>query len=440
MAITTVVLFALYVISCTKPDQDLTPAPTPTPTPTSNGKDLVAFKTTVAPTMDGVADGIWDSALKLVIKPTIPDPGNNLFTGYIGEQYPTTIRAMYDAANIYFLIEYADNTKSTNVSPWYFNPLTKVWGQEPSSRTYDVNGKVTRKGFGEDKFSFLWNIDNSTSKFSSQTCYSSCHIFTPYMDYSVTPAVMKSNAGSGNHYTNGVNEKIDMWWAHLCRDAQFNQMDDNYQDWAGGPGVTNLAGGNGNGRHVDDIVVNGTSTTWPNRPTYTSSPAQGAFNNRQSLKLDGTGASVNVPMWVIPTATNASFLLASDTLPGGTAVKITGVSSTGVLTYATGTIDPNVGTDYQRATDTINGGIGAKCIPSVILAPLVGGRADIVCGAKYTGTGWVVELKRKLKTADVLKQDVDFSTLEDQPFGYAIFDASNYQHAIQPGLLLKFKK
>ncbi len=126
MAITTVVLFALYVISCTKPDQDLTPAPTPTPTPTSNGKDLVAFKTTVAPTMDGAADGIWDSYLKLVIKPTIPDPGNNLFTGYIGEQYPTTIRAMYDAANIYFLIEYADNTKSTNVSPWYFNPLTKV--------------------------------------------------------------------------------------------------------------------------------------------------------------------------------------------------------------------------------------------------------------------------------------------------------------------------
>ncbi len=66
-------------------------------------------------------------------------------------------------------------------------------------------------------------------------------------------------------------EKIDMWWAHLSRDVIFHQMDDNYQDWAGGPGVTNLVGGSGNGRHVDGIVVNGASATWPFAPTYTAS-------------------------------------------------------------------------------------------------------------------------------------------------------------------------
>jgi hypothetical protein len=52
----------------------------------------------------------------------------------------------------------------------------------------------------------------------------------------------------------------------------------------------------------------------------------------------------------------------------------------------------------------------------------------------------VLEFKRKLKTADVLKQDIDFTSLTDQPFGLAIFNSSNYQHGIKPNLLLKFQK
>jgi len=45
-----------------------------------------------------------------------------------------------------------------------------------------------------------------------------------------------------------------------------------------------------------------------------------------------------------------------------------------------------------------------------------------------------------------LKQDIDFTKgkdgdqLVDQPFGVAIFNKSNYQHAIKPNLLLKFEK
>ncbi|HET9824499.1 MAG TPA: ethylbenzene dehydrogenase-related protein, partial [Chitinophagaceae bacterium] len=68
------------------------------------------------------------------------------------------------------------------------------------------------------------------------------------------------------------------------------------------------------------------------------------------------------------------------------------------------------------------------------------GRGDITSAAVYTGSGWAVEIKRPLKTEDALKQDVDFSTLENQQFGVAIWNASNYQHGIQPNLVLKFKK
>ncbi|CAH0997169.1 hypothetical protein EMA8858_03306 [Emticicia aquatica] len=432
--ITAFVLAVFYDISCTKDDQVLDTLQTNAST------DLTSIKVSTSPTIDGTIEPMWDNATKLKFNLVVPDPGNALFSGYIGDSYPTSIRSMYDDKYIYFLAEYADNTKSVNITPWYFNPKTNLWAQEPSSRTFDGNGVLTRTDFGEDKMAMLWNIDFSTPKFTTQTCYASCHVFTPYTDYSLTPAVYKSNAGSGNHYTNGANEKIDMWWGHLSKDLVFNQMDDNYQDWAGGPGVTNLTGGNGNGRHVDGIVVSGTSSTWPNRPTYTTTQAQGSFNNRQSLKIDGKGASVTVPMWLIPTATNYNYILAADTLAGGKAVKVTAVSSTGVLTYNGGTIDPTVGTDFQRVGDAVTGGVGPKAIPSFIASPLIGGRADITCAAVHTGAGWVVEYKRLLKTSDVLKQDVDFSSLKDQQFGFAIWDKSNNQHAIQPNLVLKFKK
>ncbi len=427
-------LLTVLFMYCTKTAQVVI-----SPTAASTN-ELLSYKTATAPTIDGTIDGIWDNATKLAVSPTVPDAGNNLFQGYIGESYPVTIRSMYDDQYIYFLAEVTDKDKDVRSSPWYFNPTTLRWAQESNARSFDASGVLTREGFGEDKMAMLWNVDNSTAKFTTQTCYASCHIFSPYLDYSVSPAAMKSNVSSGNHYTNGVAEKIDMWWAHPNRGLSFGILDDNYQDWAGGPGVTGLVGGSGNGRHFDDLVVSGASTTWPNAPTYTADAKQGTFTNRQSLKLDGTGAAVNVPLWVIPNGSNIDFLFIADTATGGKAVKITGVSSTGVLTYNAGTIDPNVGTDYKRIGDPVTGGLGVKSIPSVILSPVLRGRADIDCKAVFTGTGWIYEYKRLLKTSDVLKQDINFTSLSDQPFGIAIWNKSNYQHGIQPGLLLKFQK
>ena len=432
----------LLLTQCTKDDQVLD-------TPVAlNGNELFSQYTSTAPVIDGTVDAVWANATKLDITPTVPDAGNGLFTGYIGQKYPATIRSMFDNDNIYFLLEYPDATQSVNVAPWYFDPALNVtgktgWQKEPTSRTYDGSGVLTREGWGEDKFAMLWNIDNSTPKFAAQSCYASCHVFSPYMDYSQTPATMVSNSASGNHYTNGPNEKIDMWWGRLgfmSKDATLTQLDDNYQDYAGGQSITNLTGGNANGRHVDGIVPDGTkSATWPYRPNYTVSPTQGEVSNSQNLKLDGTGASVAVPIWVIP-GSNTNFILVADTV-SGRAKKVMAVSSAGVLTLSDATtINPTSGTDYQRASIAANGGTAPKSIASFIGVPLIGSRADITCSALYTGSGWVAEYKRKLKTSDVLAQDVDFSSLQDQPFGVAIWNSSNYQHGINPNLVLKFKK
>jgi hypothetical protein len=420
-----IVLSLGYLVSCTKSNQMLNVAP-------ASSSELLSYLTTTAPTIDGTIDPIWENATKLSATPQVPDPGNGLFAGYIGETYPATLRSMYDDQYIYFLVEWKDPSNNI-VQPWYFNPTTKLWAQRGNARTFDVNGNLIKDGMGQDQLAMLWNIDNSTPKFVTQTCYASCHLFTPYRNFS---GVMVPNK-SANHYTNGANEKIDMWWCHLNKDLVTNQMDDQYQDWAGGPSVTDTVGGSGNGRHADDLTPPVPFTTsYVNTNTNLSN---GAFNNSQSLKLDGTGASVNVPKWVVPNATGKLYYSATDTLAGGVALKVTGVSSTGVLTYVGGTIDPNTSTDYSDNAGTI-ASVGSKCFPAFISAPLTAGRGDFTASGKYTGTGWVLEFKRKLKTADVLKQDVDFSSLTDQPFGMAIFNSSNYQHGIKPNLLLKFQK
>jgi hypothetical protein len=426
--ITSIVLAVGYVVSCTKNDQVVAPAQ-----PTGDGTELLSYKTSVAPTIDGTVDPIWDKATKLNFTPQVPDPGNGLFAGYIGTTYPATLRSMYDGQYIYFLAEWNDASNYI-VQPWYFNGTTLRWAQRANARQFDANGVLLKEGMGQDQLAMLWNIDNSTPKFVTQTCYASCHLFTPYRNFA---GVMVANA-SGNHYTNGVNEKIDMWWCHLNKDLITNQMDDQYQDWAGGPSVTDTVGGSGNGRHADDLVP---PTPWSSSYTNkNTNPSNGAFNNSQTLKLDGTGASVSVPKWVIPDAVSQLYYLATDTLPGGKALKVTGVSSTGVLTYIGGTIDPNGKAEYADKDGT-DPSVGTKCFPSFISAPLTGGRSDITATGIYTpGKGWVLEYKRLLKTPDVLKQDIDFSSLQDQPFGVAIFNSSNYQHGIKPNLLLKFQQ
>ena len=424
----TLILSMGYWISCVT--EPIAPATTQD---VNNGIDLIAQFTTTAPEIDGTIDPIWDKVPKLSNETEVPNPGNGLFVGYIGDKYQFSLRSLYDQQNIYFLAEWNDPSKGGGVQPWYFNPSIKRWAQESNSKTIDVNGNIIRDAMGTDQLSFQWNIDNSTRNFATQTCYASCHLFTSYRN---GLGFMVPNK-SGNHYTNLLTEKIDMWWLRLNKELPNGQMDDQYQDWAGGPAVTDTVGGNGNGRHADDLIPpTPFSTAYINtKPT----PSNGPINNRVSLKLDGTGASVNVPAWIIPNGINQDYISSDDTLGENSAKKVIGVTSNGVLIYTGGTLDPNGQKDYQQLPG-FNGGVGNKCIPGFITAPYTNGRADLTAKGIHTGKGWVVEFKRALNTNNTLKQDVDFSSMEDQPFGIAIWNNCNNQHSIRPGLLLKFKK
>lgn len=408
---------AMSLTYCTKTDQVLD-LNTPVVTEETPTNQLVSIKVSTAPTIDGTVDASWANATILTSKTVVPSPGNGMFIGYIGKSYDVSLRSMYDNDYIYFLAEWNDPDASLANAPWYFNPTTHKWAQESTNPTFDVNGILTREPFNEDKFAFLWNISSVT--FPTQSCYASCHMNTPTID-PLTGLTIP--ATSGNHFTNAANEKIDQWHIHLMKDVvSVGQGSDEYQDWNSGKI-------NANGRHADGLIP----------PLYTNpTPTPGPTNNRQTIAITGDTTKVTIPRWVRFNVTNYNYVLAADTLAGSNnALLITAIDANGILTLSDGsTIDPTTDTDYQR----VGAGVGAKCFPGSIVSPMQGSRGDLTCSAVHNGTKWIMEWKRLLNTGDALLQDVDFSSLIDQPFGIGVFNKANNQHAIKTDLMLTFKK
>lgn len=390
---TTVLLFIGYGVSCTKDDQVLD-----LPQPINNNTDLVSVKVSAAPTIDGTIDALWANSPKLQFSTAVPEVTGDVFRGYTGNIIPSvTLRSAYDAANIYFLLEWTDPTQSLSRQPWYFDPATKLWAQEKGSPTFGPTGAITRPAFYEDKVGFLWNINNSVSGWNSATCYKSCHTGLPAAD------------GSSRHFTNYASEKIDMWHWKSVRGGVNGAFQ--FED-----------------QHQNNTYPNGRKGD-PGDDVYT--------NNVQNLVITGSSPAITVPVpkYVIPAKSNYGWILLSE-ITAGTAKTVTAVSATGVLTLSDATtIDPNVGTDFQR----VGAGLGAKAIPGLTINAYTGSRADISCKAVYTGSGWILEFKRALKTADAV-YDVDFSSLADQYFGIGIFENAQIAHSIKPNLVLKFKK
>ena len=430
------VLFMVTVIvvglsNCTKTDQmlDLT-----TPTPTLNTDTLYSVKGSAslrpigAAAWDGTIEAAWGNAPKLTIHAVVPDLGNGTFTGYVGNATDITMRSLYDASNIYYLVEFDAAQKNVKSAQWYFNPSTKLWAQESGAPTLNSDGTF-RPPFGQDQFVIMFNIANSTPAFLTLSCYAACHVNSSYG--SATPPT------GGVMYTNGPNERLDCWRARMLQVVNVNQANDCFIDDGSSVGLGSSGTLNKNEVHGDWQVNNGSASSVP--PQFQSAQAaDGGFTNKQTLTITGTTTKEGVPIWVIPGGNyNNSAIMLSDTLPSGAAVKVIAVDANGVLTLSNSTtIDPAVGSDYKQ----VGSGDGPKCIPGSIVGAYTGSRGDVIANAFYTGTGWRLLLMRALKTTDTAN-DVDFSSLSDQPFGIgAMFNGADNQHAIVAGLTLHFQK
>lgn len=400
LVLTFLAMVVFSLTYCTKDNQVLDlRKDTGNGTGTGSGSTLTSIKVSTAPGIDGVIDAAWANASKLEFSATVPDPSGDLFRGYVGNTVPkVSLRSMYDATNIYFLAEWIDPTQSLLREPWYFDPTAKRWKKESGAPTFTTPvttpPTAARAAFYEDKVAMLWNVGNSVADWNTSTCYKSCH------------TGLGANDGHGRHYTTNASEKIDMWhWKSVRGGIPTGQFDDQYQD-----------------------------NTFPNGRKSDVGPG-GYSNNTQNLTITGTSITVAVPKYVIPNRTGYNWIMQTE-IDDATAKLITAVDTLGVLTYSGGTIDPVADTEFQRKGATV----GTKVIPYIYISPYTGSHGDITCKSTYTGTGWILEYKRALKTADVDKQDVDFSTLEDQYFGFAIFENAQIAHAIKPNLLLKFQK
>ena len=388
------VLFDMY--GCTHDDVALDEY---IPKTTVNETELISIKTTTAPSIDGEIDASWEKADALTGKAVVPSLGpeknKENFNGYHGRSFKFSIKSQYDNESIYMLIRWDDNSESLDRETWYFDPSTKRWAQENRYPLFNTNNVMTRDGFYEDKFAFLWNVNNSVPDWSSKTCFASCH------------TGIGQTAGYARHYTNGPNERIDMWHWKRVREGFFGTFDDQYQDNT-----------QPNGRKSDPKVT-----------------GTGYFDNKQTLTITGTSTTVSVPKYVIPDRTYY-YWITQDEINNNTAKTITSVDANGVLYYSGGSIDPNTENQFQR--DGIR--VGPKGIPSIYNSKVQGNEGDITAKFKHTGSEWILELQRKLKTADTENVDVDFSSLQDQYFGIGIFENAAIAHAIKNNLVLKFKK
>jgi hypothetical protein len=390
--ISSIILMLGYVISCTKSDQVLD-----APKPINSSTDLVSVKVSSPPSIDGTIDAVWTNSPVLEFSTAVPEVTGDVFRGYTGNIIPSVkIRSAYDNANIYFLVEWSDPTASLKRSPWYFDPGTKRWAQEKGTFEFAANGSILRLPFYEDKIAFLWNINNSVNGWTNGTCYKSCHTGLPGSD------------GSSRHYTNFSTEKIDMWhWKSIRGGVNGGfQVHDQYQD-----------------------------NTYPNGRK--GDPGVDIYqNNTQNLLITGTSTSVAVPKYLVPDRADYGWIMNSE-IASGVAKQVTAVDLNGVLTLGDATpVDPNIGTEYQR----VGSGLGPKAIPGLTLNDAYTGSAgDISCKAVHTGSGWVMEIKRALKTSDPV-YDIDFTSLADQYFGFAIFENAQIAHSIKANLILKFEK
>ncbi len=404
-----VILPAFLLTFCTKKNQLLDTSST-TPSILYSVRGTASLQPQSGAAWDGSIESVWTNAPKLAVQAVVPDLGNNTFTGFVGNATNITMRSLYDASNIYFLIEWNTNQKNVASSPWYFNPILRLWAQEKGAPAINADNTTFRPAFIQDQFVVIFDIANSCPTFSTLSCYATCHANSSFGGVTAPDG--------GVMRTNGPTEFLDCWRARMLQVVNANQANDTYLDWGGGTL-------NQNEIHNDAQLKT----------------SDGGFSNKQTLTITGKTTKEAVPAWVIPSGVYSNgAMMQNDTLAGGNAVKVVAVDSNGVLTLADATtIDPRTtasSTDYQQ----IGPGDGPKCIPGTFVSRYTGSRGDVTANAYFTGSGWRMLLTRALTTADT-KYDVDFSSLTDQFFGIGVmFNGADNEHAIVNGLSLHFKK
>ena len=192
-------LVAIGFTACTTTDAPRTAA--------GESKTLVAMKAASAPKLDGRADdAVWKSAKPLTFQVT----GGENFAGKGGTT--VTMKSVTVGDEIYFLVQYADPTESLRRGPFQ-KQADGTW-----KKLKDANDKGGDDNvYYEDKWSIIWNINDSIAGFNENGCAVFCH-------------AGEEGKPFGNKYTAKEGELGDMWHHKGSRNGVFGFVDDQYVD------------------------------------------------------------------------------------------------------------------------------------------------------------------------------------------------------------------
>jgi len=358
---------------------------------------LLVKKFSTAPTFDGDIDEVWSEARPLVNAATVTPAGDRVITlngssngdlsleptdlmdAYTGESYKYSLRGGHDGEYLYLLFEWEDESDSRDRQSWYFDGAASKWKQENKYANHK-NDK-----FYEDKFGMMFPIGD-VEGFTEGTCTVTCHggLLDPQPGEKVT-----------RHYMKNEGEIADFWHWKRDRHALAEACDDGFVQWE-----DDYEYASANGRKNDEGIS----------PYSTS------------MKFTDEVTEMSGPKYVIPNKENYYWITQAD-IDGGTAVAVTGVAADGTLSLANNTlINPNGDPSYSQ-------GFGNKRMPSVIINPGGQGndrRSEVQIKSTHTGSGWQLEIRRKLNTGD--PTDADFTPGQTIPFGLVIFNNAAIGH------------
>jgi hypothetical protein len=314
---------------------------------------LVTQKVGTPPVLDGLAnDAAWAAAKPITVALT----GGVNFAGGKGET-TATIRSVYSGDTVYFLVQYNDPTDSQRRGP-YQKQADGSWKKlkDPADKGGDDNV------YYEDKWSMIWNINNSIANFDKKGCAVACHV--------------GEGKPFGNKYLAKEGELGDMWHAKGARTAPVGKVDDQYLDHTRYNAQTSPSAG----RKSD-----------PGGPEYRN------FNLVNGLPE----------------------FMPRDARPGNVSGRYYIVDGQQV---------PFDDSRFKAGDE----------VPSYIVMPAKGDRADINVATRWANGVHTSEVSRKLVTGSQF--DVQFSNLaQSYGFGFAAFDNAQVQHATgDDPLYLKF--
>jgi len=388
-------LFGMLTVNCTHDDAPICGIVTD-PGVGQSSDTLLVKKFTTAPIFDGNIDAIWSEARPLINRATVTPAGDRIITlngssngdttleptdlmdPYTGESYSYSLRGGHDGEYLYLLFEWEDDNDSRDRQSWYFDSVNSTWNQENKYANH-LNDK-----FYEDKFGFMFPIGNPEG-FTGGTCTVTCHtnLTNPQSGEKVT-----------RHYMKNQGELTDFWHWKRDRHALADACDDGFVQWEDDFGIASA-----NGRKNDEGI----------------SP----YSTSMKFTDDVTGLSS--PKYVIPGREDYYWIEQAE-IDNGTAKAVTAVAVDGTLTYDGGILDPNGDPAYSQ-------GFGNKRMPSIIINPGGQGddaRSEVQVRAQHIGSGWQLEIRRKLNTGD--PTDAEFVIGQSISFGLAIFNNAAIGH------------